>query len=107
MGSAVSAPDLVAAVRRNGEAIVQTLEIDTTSMNLIEVVIEQALENTSGGSIIYQISNDGGGTFYDIVPGTPFTFPSAGSDLRLKGIFNTTSLNPLRMIGIALTYITG
>ncbi|MBN2495421.1 MAG: hypothetical protein JXR96_12575 [Deltaproteobacteria bacterium] len=90
-----------------GDAVVQTVEVDTTNLNILEVTLQEVLENTSGGSISYQVSNDGGSTFNDVTPGTPFTFPGAGFDLRIKAIFNTTSLNPLRLIGLAVSYQPG
>ena len=91
----------------SGTAVMQTLEIDSTNLNIIQANIETVLQNTSGGSISYQISNDGGSSFNNITPGRSFSFPNAGSSLILKAIFNTTSLNPLRIMGIVVTYTTG
>jgi hypothetical protein len=56
--------------------------IDTTAENILSAtlsVIED--DRCSSGSIIYELSNDGGATWSVVTPGVPHTFSQAGSNL--------------------------
>ncbi|MDP2587688.1 MAG: hypothetical protein Q8P33_02860, partial [bacterium] len=52
-----------------------------------EPVLSATLETdatTNGGTITYQLSNDGGLTFSNVTPGTPHVFETIGSDVKWR-----------------------
>lgn len=81
-----------------GEVLYNTAAGRVTSTSIItEEVNNVLIENTEfisdNTSIDYWVSNNGGGKWYQVWPGTPFVFPASGSDLRWWA--NLRSLSPV------------
>lgn len=87
-----------------GDAIVQTVEVDSTSQSITSATILQTISQTDGGEILFEISNNSGINWVQATIGTPVTFPNVGSDLRIKITFRNRSVEPLRLMGFSISY---
>ena len=75
----------------------QSLTIDTVTENIPAATLTFASQYYLFGQTgNFYLTNNGGTNWYQVTPGTKFTFPVHGSDLRFKAVFSTTtrSLNP-------------
>jgi hypothetical protein len=61
----------------------QSLTVDTVFENIRSVTITKN-DTAASGTIAYYVSNDGGTTFYQATPNSPYIFSTPGSDLRFK-----------------------
>lgn len=60
-----------------------SLTLDSTSQNIKSATLTK--NDTIGtGTLEYALSNDGGATYATVTPGSLYTFPTLGSDLRFK-----------------------
>lgn len=67
--------------------------IDTLSGPITEANLTSD-EVLSGGQVVYSLTNDGGQTWEEVVPGTNHRFTSHGSDLRWKAVLVADPLWP-------------
>jgi hypothetical protein len=64
-------------------AVAQSLAVDSSADPILSAtLVPDAV--VFDGSIIYALSNDGGVTFENVMPGVPHVFTTAGSDLRWR-----------------------
>jgi hypothetical protein len=65
--------------------VAQSLSVGTTSEPILSATITVDHE-LLGGSITYQLSNNGGVSYETVTPGTPHSFTTVGTDLRWRAV---------------------
>ncbi|MEM7281078.1 MAG: FG-GAP-like repeat-containing protein [Pseudomonadota bacterium] len=85
--------------------LAQSIRVDTETNNIASATLQATPALPMHATADFYMSNNGGTTFYKIVPNVPFNFPSNGTDLRWRAKLNTISplnLPVLGQINIAL-----
>lgn len=90
---------------RMPQARVQSLKADMATQPVVSATLTPLAWTGMNGTIIYALSNDGGDTWHQVVPGVPYTFPAPGQDLRWRATLhgNTPSADPA-LYAIRLTH---
>lgn len=68
----------------------QSLDVAVTEVNIVKARIEIHPLYQQHGVITFQLSNDGGRTWEDVVPGQDHIFNSKGKNLRWRAVLSTT-----------------
>jgi hypothetical protein len=86
---------------------VQTLALDNVSGVITKARVVSTLQDTRGGTITYDMSSNGGGSWKAFTPGDPLqSFDVAGSDLRLRiTLMENGSNQPLSVQGLSVEYL--
>ncbi len=71
-------------------AFAETTAIDTATTNILAATLTYNA-TLNGQSVTFRMSNNGGGEWRDVTPGTKYTFPTTGSDLRVRAFLATTN----------------
>ena len=79
------------ATDRTNNTILRTTELGVGQGNLKKVFVHDMFTSGALGSVIYAASPNGGSTFENIEPNKYHEFSTAGSALRLRFTFNTSS----------------
>lgn len=90
-----------------GGVRLQTIALDNTSGTITKARIVSVVDDSRGGSILYELSANGGGSWKTFVAGDPLqSFATAASDLRLRATLTPDGSNkPLGVQGVALEYL--
>jgi hypothetical protein len=90
----------------SGEVLVQTLALDNVPGTIARARVISALQDTRGGTIVYEMSSNGGTNWKAFTPGDPLqSFEVAASDLRLRiTLRNDGSNRPLGVQGVSIEY---
>lgn len=68
-----------------------SISVDDTNDNIDAILLTVTEDTPPNTEITYWVSNDGGATYFAIVPGIPLTFPTTGSDLRWRAELTSLS----------------
>jgi len=68
-----------------------SVRVDIEVSNIDAIVMTSTQTLPSNTSIDYYLSNNGGAKYFQVKPGSPFTFPTTGTDLRWKARLNSAS----------------
>ena len=85
----------------NNIAASKSVDTDTDILTATLTTTQTLQENTT---IDWYLTNDGGNKYYQVVPGTEFTFPELGDDLRWKAELN--SLSPKKVPSVDTVFLT-
>ena len=99
-------PAFTAGVSASGIVKAQTLALDNVSGTITKARVVSALQDTRGGSIVYELSSNGGTNWKAFTPGDPLqSFGEAASDLRLRITLTSDGSNrPLSVQGVSIEY---
>lgn len=105
---ALHAPDgeaLNLAAFRAPQAQVQSLKVDAATQVLDRVTLQAQAWTGAYGHITYEVSNNGGGSWAQVLPGVSYHFPTPGSDLRWRAmLYGTIPLADPALYELQLTY---
>ena len=87
------------------QARVQSLKADMATQPVVSATLTPLAWTGIDGTITYELTNDGGDTWHQVVPGVPYAFPAPGQDLRWRALLHgdTTSADPA-LYAIRLTH---
>ncbi|ETX07218.1 MAG: hypothetical protein ETSY2_12480 [Candidatus Entotheonella gemina] len=102
------APDVESlglAALRVPQASVQSLKVDAATHALASVTLRPQAWPGAYGRITYEVSNNGGDTWGQVLPGIPYHFSTSGSDLRWRAVLRgTPPLADPALYALQLTY---
>ena len=100
-------PVFTAGVSASGTVRLQTLALDNVSGTITKARVISALQDTRGGTIVYELSSNGGTKWKAFTPGDPLqSFDEASSDLRLRITLTSDGSNrPLSVQGVSIEYL--
>lgn len=100
-------PTFTAGLGVSGATKVQTLTLDNVSGTITKARIVSTVQDTRGGTVTYEMSSNGGGSWNTFTPGDPLqSFSTAASDLRLRITLTSNGSNqPLSVQGVSLEYL--
>ena len=86
-------------------ARVQSLKADMANQPIVSATLTPLAWTGMNSGITYELTNDGGDTWHQVVPGMPYTFPVPGRDLRWRALLHgaTPSADPA-LYAIRLTH---
>ncbi len=79
--------------------LAQSIRVDTETNNISSATLQATPALPMHATADFYMSNNGGTTFYKIVPNVPFNFPTNGTDLRWRAKLNSISPMNLPVIG--------
>ncbi len=99
-------PTYTSGTAASSSVRVQTSALDNVSGVITRARVATALQDTRGGTISYELSSNGGGSWKAFTPGDPLqSFDVTGSDLRLRiTLAENGSNQPLSVQGISVEY---
>lgn len=68
----------------------QSTKINTTTESIVKATLNEVITSTSGGTVNYYLSANGGTNWESVTPGVEHTFTNSGNDLRWKANLSTT-----------------
>ncbi len=88
----------------SGKTVAVTKNLNFTGKTILQASVSNTIEDLRGGVVAYQLSANGGKTWYSATAGKDVTFASTGTDLRLKISFTNKSLDPLSLMGALINF---
>ena len=79
--------------------LAQSIRVDTETSNISSATLQATPALPMHATAEFYMSNNGGTTFYKVVPNVPFNFPTNGNDLRWKARLDTISPMNLPVLG--------
>jgi hypothetical protein len=90
---------------RAPQAEVQSLKVDAATQVLDRVTLQAQAWTGAYGRITYEVSNNGGDTWAQVLPGVPYHFLTPGSDLRWRAVlYGISPLADPALYALQLTY---
>ena len=88
----------------SGKTVAVTKNLNFTGKNLLSAQVAQTIEDLRGGSVVYEISPNGGKSWTVATVAKDTIFTDLGNDLRLKVSFTNKSLDPLSLMGVLINF---
>ncbi|MBI5548492.1 MAG: hypothetical protein HY901_31810 [Deltaproteobacteria bacterium] len=102
-----TSPTFVAGGALSGGSKIVTVTLDNTPGTITKARIVSVIQDTRGGTILYEMTSNGGTNWNTFIPGDPLqSFSTAASDLRLRITLTSDGSNlPLGVQGITVEYL--
>ncbi len=100
-------PAFTSGTSVSGAVRAQTVALDNVSGTITRARIVSTVQDTRGGTVMYEMSSNGGANWKSFTPGDPLqSFEVAASDLRLRLTLTSDGSNrPLSVQGVSIEYV--